>query len=244
MRKIWGLWPLFLGGCGYLTVDMQTVPANDPGRFNITIDGAVRAADQGNGGVLHQVKLSTGNHTIGQIAGTNTKLADYKTVIVGDCDANGKTTIYYADDKSCTITNTNAPYLPSTGPQRTAIILVSAPDAGAHPYANKGNTASMFYSSGNPKSARSYFYGASYGLVKITGANPGADGSAADIYGPYLAADASCGVDGIALADADVDFKHYDRLVVVLNNPKCVGGGLGQTTPSIQHIADGPRSMT
>jgi Divergent InlB B-repeat domain len=244
MRKIGGLWPLFLCGCGYLTIYMQTVPPNDPGRFNITIDGAVRASDQGNGGVLSQVKLSTGNHTIGQTAGTNTKLADYKTVISGDCDANGKTTISYADDKSCTITNTNARFLPSVGPQRTAIILVSAPDAPANPYANKANTASMFYASGNPKSARSYFFGASYGLVKITGSNPGADGSAADIYGPYVAADASCGVNGIALSDADVDFTKYDRLVVVLNNPKCVGGGTGQTKPSIYNTGEGPRTMT
>src|SRR5579859_5720593 len=231
---------LLLGGCGYLTIYVQTAPANDPGRFNVLIDGAIRATDQGNGGVLSQVQLSTGNHTIGEAAGTNTKLANYKTVISGDCDANGNTIISYGDNKSCTITNTNLTVLPTTGPQRTVVILISAPGQGTHPYADKNATASVFYDSGNPKSARSYYYGASYGLLTITGANPNRDGGAGDGFGPYVAPDASCGPDVIALSDAYINFNNYDRMVVLVNNDKC-GGGLAATAPQIFNTGEGPR---
>src|SRR6185436_13424429 len=132
----------------------------------------------------------------------------------------------------------------ATGPQRTALVLVSAPSAPAHPYGNKANTASVFYASGNPKSARSYFWSASWGQMKITGANPNADGTAADVYGPFIMPADACSASAIALSDAAIDFNQYDRVVVLLNNPECVGGGLGQVGPSIHDTAEGPRLMT
>src|SRR3989442_1656510 len=50
-----------------------------------------------------------------------------------------------------------------TGPQSTAIILASSPGASAHPYANKTNTASLFFSNSSGKSMRAWIEQASYG---------------------------------------------------------------------------------
>jgi hypothetical protein len=233
---------ILLCGCGYLTVYLETVPTNDPGRFNVEIDGVTRAAGLGNGSI-RQVKLSTGSHTVSQTAAGNTQPADYKSVISGDCDAAGRVFMSFGDDKSCTITNTNLRWLPTTGAQRTAIILASAPDSPQHPFADKAATASVFYDSNNPKSARSFFREASYGALKIAGASPSADGTAADIYGPYQMSNAACDFP-LALADPDIDFSKYDRLIVLMNNSKCCCGGVSDTVPRLINTGEGPRYMT
>jgi hypothetical protein len=117
-----------------------------------------------------------------------------------------------------------------TGLQRTAIILASATGVAAHPYANKVNTASIFFSSSNPQSARAYYAQASYGQVAIVGAN--GEGTAADVYGPYTTSAPSgfCDswvMDNLALqAAADLDYSRYDRVVISWNDPNA-GCGFG-----------------
>ena len=96
-----------------LTVNKILVPSNDTGLFNLRIDGATAGtgANVGNGGTTGAVQVSVGSHTVSETAGTNTALADYVTVIGGDCAADGTVTLASGDDKTCTITNTRRPTL-------------------------------------------------------------------------------------------------------------------------------------
>jgi hypothetical protein len=50
--------------------------------------------------------VNAGNHVVSETAGTGTDLADYVTVIGGDCAANGTVSLALAQNKTCTITNT------------------------------------------------------------------------------------------------------------------------------------------
>ena len=91
-----------------LTVVKQCLPTNDPGRFNLRIDGATAAggADEVCGGSTDVIVTTIGTHTVSETAGTGTNLADYASAITGDCAANGTITLAAGDNKTCTITNT------------------------------------------------------------------------------------------------------------------------------------------
>lgn len=91
----------------FLSVTKVTVPGTDNGKFNLQIDGTTFVADVGNGGTTGPVPVASGSHTVGETAGTGTKLADYITVIGGDCDASGQVSLDAGDRKTCTITNTH-----------------------------------------------------------------------------------------------------------------------------------------
>lgn len=91
---------------GTLTVIKKLVPANDTGKFNLTIDGVVNATNVGHNGTTGAVTVNTGQHTVGETAGTNTNLTDYDTT--GTC-TNGTypNAVVVADQNTtCTITNT------------------------------------------------------------------------------------------------------------------------------------------
>jgi hypothetical protein len=110
---------------------------------------------------------------------------------------------------------------------RTAIVLIDGPGAGPNPYGytsqNKTNTASMFYSSTNPVSARSFVHLNSYGAAEIVGGK-GVEGDATDIWGPYAVPANGCSDDVAAAAvAADPNFNpaNYDILAVVVNDPSC-----------------------
>ncbi len=90
-----------------LRVNKVVIPANDTGRFNLQIDGLTRATDVPNGGSTGPLVVSPGVHTVGEIAGTNTGLTNYSTVIGGDCAPNGTVTLADGDNKTCRITNTS-----------------------------------------------------------------------------------------------------------------------------------------
>ena len=91
-----------------LTIRKILVPGNDPGRFNLTIDGSTAGtgADIGNGGSTGTVNVNTGFHTVSESAGTATSLSDYSSVISGDCSPSGAVTLAAGDHKTCLITNT------------------------------------------------------------------------------------------------------------------------------------------
>ena len=124
----------------------------------------------------------------------------------------------------------------TTGAQRTAIVLVTAPGVASHPYANKANTASLFFADdGNPataeKSARAFYLEASYGQTSIVGGS-GNIGDANDVYGPYQIDVSSCNSTqlrkaAVAAADPELNFSTYDRLVISVINPSCGNGGIG-----------------
>jgi hypothetical protein len=103
---------------GTLTVNKVLSPANDPGRFNLQIDGATAGtgANVGNGGTTGAIPLVTGAHTVREVAGTGTSLSDYTasiscsdgTTLVG---SGGPLTVTVTDAGNvvCTITNVRKP---------------------------------------------------------------------------------------------------------------------------------------
>ncbi len=85
---------LFLPGLqGTLEVQKVTVPASDPGLFDLQIDGSTEAANQGHGGTTGPVPVLAGLHQTGEIAGTGTSLADYVTTFGGDAAPDGSVTV-------------------------------------------------------------------------------------------------------------------------------------------------------
>ncbi|MFN0071292.1 MAG: InlB B-repeat-containing protein [Chloroflexota bacterium] len=117
------------------------------------------------------------------------------------------------------------------GPQWTAVILVSGPSAGAHPY-SAVQSANLVFASANPGGARNFFLQASYNQTTITGAGPtGAEGTTADVYGPYTLSHTGCDFStirgqAIAAADVNINYSNYHRVIIVWNNAGCGGGGV------------------
>ena len=87
----------------------------EQGRFDLTVDGAVKADDVQDGGSTGAVELPIGKHTVGEAAGAGTALGDYSARIA--CSAPGRDavagdgnaleiTVAQNDQWKCTITNT------------------------------------------------------------------------------------------------------------------------------------------
>ena len=76
---------------GKLEVQKDLSPSTDGGLFNLQIDGNTDgdATDVGDGGSTGEETLNTGDHTVGEIAGTDTDLADYQKSI--ECKADNGT---------------------------------------------------------------------------------------------------------------------------------------------------------
>jgi uncharacterized repeat protein (TIGR01451 family)/LPXTG-motif cell wall-anchored protein len=91
---------------GTLTVTKNLVPSNDPGVFNLTINGTTYASNVGHNGTTGAQSVEPDTYTVGETAGTNTSLSNYTTTYGGDCNAQGQVTVGVAENKSCTITNT------------------------------------------------------------------------------------------------------------------------------------------
>lgn len=91
-----------------LTVNKVCVPTTDPGKFNLRIDAATAGTggDASCGGTTGAVITTIGTHTASETAGTGTNLADYASLIGGDCASDGTVTLAAGQNKTCTITNT------------------------------------------------------------------------------------------------------------------------------------------
>jgi hypothetical protein len=94
-----------------LTVVKALVPATDAGKFNLLIDGVVKAANVGDGGSTGAQQVALGSHTVSETAGAGTTLSEYVTKV--NCGAGAvsgtSTTASFASgdsDKTCTVTNT------------------------------------------------------------------------------------------------------------------------------------------
>jgi len=94
-----------------LTVNKILIPGDDPGLFNLLTNGGIKARNVGNGGTTGAMIRNPGYVKVSESAGTNTRLADYTSVIGGDCATNGAITLAPGDNKICTITNTRKPTL-------------------------------------------------------------------------------------------------------------------------------------
>jgi hypothetical protein len=122
-----------------LTVKKVLLPGNDPGKFNLQIDGTTYAADVGDGGDTGAITLNAGPHTVGETAGTGTDLIHYVMTIGGDCAPDGSITLVVGENKTCTITNLRAVPgidLEKTGPE---IAYAGNPVAYAYAVRNTGN---------------------------------------------------------------------------------------------------------
>ena len=69
---------------GSLTVTKHLLPANDPGRFNLKIDGNIEGegSEVGDGGTTGTIAVPSGTHTVSESASSGTSLDDYRVQIV------------------------------------------------------------------------------------------------------------------------------------------------------------------
>lgn len=72
---------------GSITVVKDLNPADDPGRFDLLIDGVTEADGVGDGGSTGAVSLETGSHTVGEFGDGSTSLANYASEIECRADA-------------------------------------------------------------------------------------------------------------------------------------------------------------
>lgn len=99
------------------TIIASPLVPNDPGLFNLLIDGSVYAADVGNGGSTPLVPAKPGTHIISETAGSGTYLSNYSVSFA--CSGPGLLSVTQtgptsasvsvdpAASVSCAITNTN-----------------------------------------------------------------------------------------------------------------------------------------
>jgi hypothetical protein len=90
-----------------LTAIKICTPADDGGRFNLTIDGQTEQ-DVACGGSFGPVAVPPGQHHVGESAGTGTSLNDYATTIGAACAPDGTVTLAAGEQATCTITNARA----------------------------------------------------------------------------------------------------------------------------------------
>jgi len=88
-----------------LTVTKICIPPTDGGRFNLLLDAVVVLQDAACGDSAGPFTTTAGTHTVSESAGTGTDLADYTTVIGGNCAPGGSITLANGDSATCTITN-------------------------------------------------------------------------------------------------------------------------------------------
>ena len=104
---------------GKLEVRNVLSPADDPGRFDLLIDGVVRGDGVAGGGSTGERTVSAGSHTVAEARHGATPLEDYATAIAcKDGDGSGDTVATVADGRTlsvpvaagadvvCTVTNT------------------------------------------------------------------------------------------------------------------------------------------
>ena len=92
------------GADAHLTVTKILIPATDPGRFDLRIDGITQTSNVGNGGSTGSVVVTGGMHTVDEL-GNGASLSSYIRTFAGDCNAAGSVTLAAGDNKICTITN-------------------------------------------------------------------------------------------------------------------------------------------
>ncbi len=107
------------GLSGTLTVNQVIDPADDPGLFNLQIDGSTTGTgvNAAHGGTTGAVTVSAGAHAVGQTAGTGTDLSDYGASTT--CTADGapvaldgdEVIVGAGEDVVCTITLIRVPII-------------------------------------------------------------------------------------------------------------------------------------
>jgi hypothetical protein len=114
-----------------LTVIKHCVPANDRGRFTVTIAGEGRTIRRtlGCGDDTGEIELAPGSYRVTERGAGGTNLARYDREIGGDCDADGRVEIAFAS-VTCTINNIRRPQEPRAAHLTLHKICVPSNDAG------------------------------------------------------------------------------------------------------------------
>ena len=138
---------------GSITIVKTLHPSDDPGKFNLEIDGSTAggATAVGDGGTTGTVAVGTGKHTVGESAAAGTKLAKYDTQIV--CSSGGavvaqasgatvQVVVKKDADVVCTITNTVKEETKPLVPKLECVIFRDgAPDQAVWGYQNDSGFA-------------------------------------------------------------------------------------------------------
>ncbi|MBN1640071.1 MAG: hypothetical protein JXA09_02455, partial [Anaerolineae bacterium] len=114
-----------------IQVYKELIPSDDPGLFTLQIDGTPTSTgtDVGDGGTTGPISVTAGIHTVSEIAGTATNLADYDTSIectgtvqasCTNCTSLDVTVPQAQTYISCTITNQRRTYPPAITVTKTA----------------------------------------------------------------------------------------------------------------------------
>ena len=128
---------------GTVTVVKDLEPNDDPGRFDLQVNGVTKLADAGDGDSTGPITLDTGDHTVGEVGGSSTSMANYASSI--ECveqDGEGSSVVASGmgagplsievkdgDDIVCTISNT-----------RVSVGIAKANDAGESATVEPGDT--------------------------------------------------------------------------------------------------------
>jgi fimbrial isopeptide formation D2 family protein/uncharacterized repeat protein (TIGR01451 family) len=126
---------------GTLTVVKDLNPADDPGRFDLRVDGTTEANGVGDGGSTGALTLETGSHSVGERADGVTDLADYASWIecrsnggqggvIASAAGSGPLSVFVTDDANvlCVISNT-----------RVNVSIVKSNDAGEAGHVEPGD---------------------------------------------------------------------------------------------------------
>lgn len=139
---------------GSITVMKKLVPADDPGRFSLTIDGQVAggAAAVGDGGTTGTIAVDSGTHSVGESAAPGTSLSDYHVDILcrddarqlgaGESEASTEVLVRRGSAIVCTITNTRKqePGQPDLSPVLECVAFNdSGIDVATWGYRNRGD---------------------------------------------------------------------------------------------------------
>jgi uncharacterized repeat protein (TIGR01451 family) len=139
---------------GSITVVKRLVPADDPGRFNLKIDGrtAGGAAAVGDGETTGTIAVDSGTHTVGESAAPGTSLDDYHVDILcrddarqlgaGESDPSVNVQVRRGSAIVCTITNTRRqePDTTDLSPVLECVAFNdSGPDVATWGYRNRGD---------------------------------------------------------------------------------------------------------
>ena len=92
-----------------LTIRKSIIPGNDSGRFNLLLDGVVRASSVGNNANSGGITTTVGTHVVSETASAPTSMANYTATFSGDCNSAGSVTLIAGDNKTCVITNQRRP---------------------------------------------------------------------------------------------------------------------------------------
>ncbi len=100
---------------GHITVIKQLEPSSDEGKFNLLIDGTAKATNVGDEGTTGSIKVEAGTHSVSELAGTGTNLANYNSswwcgnlnsLVPVNVGTSTSIIVHPGEDQTCTFTNT------------------------------------------------------------------------------------------------------------------------------------------